>query len=76
MASMEAEIGTAAGRIWRYLEQHGETVVGSVRRGTQLSDPLLFMGLGWLGPEGKVTLVRDKRSVRASLKGAETASRS
>lgn len=50
---MEAEIGDAAGTIWQYLAQHGETSLAQLRQETKLADQLLFMGLGWLAREGK-----------------------
>ena len=64
---MEAEIGSAAGIIWRYLDQHGETSLNKLKRGTKLTDQLLFMGLGWLAREGKLTFVRDKRSLQVAI---------
>ena len=65
---MEAEIGDAAGTIWKYLSQHGETTLAKLKQGTRLADQPLLMGLGWLAREGKVTLVKDKRSVRVSVR--------
>jgi hypothetical protein len=66
---MQAEIGNAAGTIWRHLDQYGETSLAQLRRGTKLTDQLLFMGLGWLAREGKLTFVRDKRSLQVALTG-------
>lgn len=65
---MEEEIGHAAGIIWRYLDQHGETTLGKLKQGTKLSDQLLLTGLGWLAREGKLSFVKDRRSVKVSLK--------
>ena len=56
---MEAEIGQAAGTSWQYLDRHGEASLTQLRPGTKLSDSLVFMGLGWLAREGRVTLVKD-----------------
>jgi hypothetical protein len=49
---MEGEIGDAAGMIWQYLNEHGQTTLGKLRQGTKLSDQLLLMGVGWLAREG------------------------
>jgi hypothetical protein len=65
---MEAEIGSAAGIIWRYLDQHGETTLSRLKQGTKLSDQLLLMGIGWLGKEGKLTLLKDRRTLKVALK--------
>jgi hypothetical protein len=48
---MDAEIGDAAGSIWRYLDDHGEMTLSKLRQGTKLSDPLLLMGIGWLAAD-------------------------
>lgn len=66
---MEAEIGHAAGTIWRYLERHGEISLAKLEQGTKLPERILFMGCGWLAREGKLKLVRDGRSLLVSLKG-------
>jgi winged helix-turn-helix protein DUF2582 len=66
---MEAEIGIAAGMIWRYLDQHGETSLSQLKRATKLSDQLLLMGLGWLArEEDKVGLARDTKVLRLRTK--------
>ena len=66
---MEVEIGNAAGIIWKYLDQHGETTLAKLKQRTRLSDRLLLMGSGWLAREGNLHFVQDKRSLRVSLKG-------
>lgn len=71
---MEAEIGQAAGRIWRHLaKQHGATTLSKLKQATELSDRLLLMGLGWLAREGKLTLVRRPRSLEVSLREGQAA---
>ena len=70
---MEHEIGEAAGQIWRWLEENGETTVAKVRQETKLSDQLLHMGLGWLAREGKIELIKDKRTVKVVLKRSRAA---
>ena len=65
---MEGEIGDAAGMIWQYLNEHGQTTQGELRQGTKLSDQLLLMGVGWLAREGKVSMVQQGRTVKVSLR--------
>jgi len=70
---MEHEIGDAAGQIWRWLEEKGETTVTKLRQETELSDQLLHMGLGWLAREGKIELVKDRRTVKVALSSSRVA---
>jgi hypothetical protein len=65
---MEGEIGDAAGRIWQYLNEHGQTTLGQLRQGMKVSDQLLLMGVGWLAREGKISIVRQGRTVKVSLR--------
>jgi Winged helix-turn-helix domain (DUF2582) len=67
---MQAEIGSAAGTIWRYLNDHGEVTLSKVKPGTKLSDQLLFAGIGWLAREEKVNFTAEGRSIRVCLAGA------
>lgn len=64
---MEQEIGNAAGVVWQYLDQHGETTLSKLKRETKLLEPTLLMALGWLARERKLSFVRDKKSIRVSL---------
>lgn len=65
---MEAEIGNAAGVIWRFLDRHGETTLAELKQGTKLSDRLLLMGIGWLAKEEKLSLVKEGRALTIRLK--------
>ena len=53
---MQGKIDSAAGTIWRYLNEHGETTLSTLKQGTKLSDQLLFEGIGWLTREEKVEI--------------------
>ena len=65
---METDIGHAAGTIWQHLNQNGETTLSKLKKGLELPDQLLLMGLGWLGREGKVCLAEEKRSLKVALR--------
>jgi hypothetical protein len=65
---MEAEIGTAAGALWQYLDQHGRTGASKLRKETALPDALFYMALGWLAREGQIQLTQDKRSLVVDLR--------
>ena len=43
---MPAQIDSAAGTIWRYLNEHGEITFSKLKQGTKLSDQLLLAGVG------------------------------
>jgi hypothetical protein len=66
---MQAQIGDAAGVIWRYLDEHVEASLSELKKATKLSEQLLLMGLGWLAREEKVDVVQDKKGLKVSLKG-------
>jgi hypothetical protein len=65
---MHSEIGEAAGVIWRYLDGKGSTRLRRLREATELPEPLVYMGLGWLAREGLVTFEKEKRSLLVALR--------
>jgi len=65
---MQGEIDRAAGSIWRYLNEHGETTLAKLRQGTRLSDQLVSMGLGWLSREDKLSFMKEGRTVKVALR--------
>jgi hypothetical protein len=64
---MDTTIGDAAGQIWTYLHAHGAQSERHLRRGTRLSERLLYMGIGWLAREGKLVFVQDGRVLKLQL---------
>jgi hypothetical protein len=64
---MEAEIGDAAGMIWQYLDEHGETTLSRLKAGTKRPEQMILMGIGWLAREGKLRLAREGRVLRVAL---------
>jgi hypothetical protein len=64
---MHAEIGEAAGVVWRYLEAHGTLTLAVLKRGAKLRDPVFLMAVGWLAREGKVRLERAGQSLHIEL---------
>jgi hypothetical protein len=70
---MEAEIGDAAGTIWGYLNEHGETALGRLRQGTKIPEQLLLMSVGWLAREGKLRFVRERRTLKIDLRDRRAA---
>ena len=70
---MDTQIGEAAGRIWHYLAEHGETTLRQLQRGTTFPERLVLMGVGWLAREGKIELIKDKRTVKVVLNRSRAA---
>jgi hypothetical protein len=70
--TMQAEIDSAAGIIWRYLNEHGEMTLSKLKQGTRLAAPLLLMGIGWLSREEKLSFTKAGRIVRVSLREHQT----
>ena len=65
---MEAEIGHAAGNIWRYLDRHGETFLAKLRQGTRLPDQMLLIAVGWLAREGKLGFGKQGLALKIGLR--------
>jgi len=65
---MEALIGSIAGKIWQYLNEHGEATILEIKFALGYSNSLIFLALGWLTRENKINLVESDRTYRVSLK--------
>lgn len=65
---MGVEIGDAAGIIWQYLDQAGETPLSKLKQRTKLPDQILLMGLGWLAREGKLSFEKEGRTLTIGLR--------
>jgi hypothetical protein len=70
---MEADIGNAAGQIWRLLADKGPMLLTQLKRETALTDQLLLMAIGWLAREQKLEITKDRRSLRVGLRGPRVA---
>lgn len=55
---MNENIGINAGKIWQYLETHGESKTVRIKRELKLSSAELNMALGWLAREGNVSFCK------------------
>ncbi len=65
---MENSIGTAAGVLWRYLNQHGSASVAKLKKDVQLTPAMVERAIGWLAREGKVHEVKSGKSTVIKLK--------
>lgn len=62
------EIGEAAGKIYRVLEQGGDFTLAALQKNVKITDTALFnQAIGWLAREAKVSIGKSGRSVKVSL---------
>lgn len=62
------EIGQAAGQVWSFLDLHGECSTLQIRSSLKITQTLLFLALGWLAREGKITMIYHDRSYWVRLR--------
>ena len=63
---MEQNIGELAGRIWHELEK-GESTPRKLATATKGKTDHVYMALGWLAREGKVSLNQTKSTFKVSI---------
>lgn len=60
--SIQAQIGEAAGSVWRALNDHGPMSMAKLTRLTKLQRDTAAMAVGWLAREDKVSIEDTPRS--------------
>lgn len=68
MTEMIDRVGFAAGEIWKYLLENGESSPIKIKANLGLSNTMLYLALGWLAREDKVNIVQQDYSYKISLK--------
>ena len=66
------EIGTAAGEIWDYLNENGETTISKLTRELDQPERTILMGIGWLARESNIGFSTQGRFTYIALKGSES----
>jgi hypothetical protein len=68
--TMQHEIGTAAGKVFRFLDKNKGTPlpVSKLRAGADVKGPLFDQAIGWLAREEKLRFERKRNGVMISLK--------
>jgi len=61
-------IGETAGKIWKFLDEHGEANLSQIKRYVRDDSNLILQGIGWLAREGKLTIEKKGRFVVYALK--------
>jgi hypothetical protein len=60
-------IGTVAGQVWNYLNDHGAVTLSKLAREIEAPRDLVMQGVGWLAREGKIAFHEGPRSKTISL---------
>jgi hypothetical protein len=60
-------IGTVAGWVWKYLDDHGAVTLSKLAREIEAPRDLVMQGIGWLAREGKIEFSEGPRSKTISL---------
>ena len=61
-------IGETAGEIWRLLSNGGPLSISAVASRMKQSQTAVYMGIGWLAREDKLTFAETKRGMQLSAK--------
>ena len=61
-------IGETAGEIWRLLSNEGPLSISAVAGRMKQSQTAVYMGIGWLAREDKLTFTETKRGIQLSAK--------
>lgn len=63
---LKSTIGLNAGLVWKALEKE-QTNVKALKKATKLTDKDLYLALGWLAREGKVSFVEEEKELLVAL---------
>ena len=63
----EEMFGVNAGKVWEALKNKGALTATSIAKETGLKVNDVFGALGWLGREGKIQIINDKKSILFKL---------
>ncbi len=62
------DIGTTAGKIWDYLVKHGSSDTIQIKFSLDITNSQLYLALGWLAREDKISITKDKNIHRVLIK--------
>jgi hypothetical protein len=63
-----AEIGEAAGEVWRLLDSSGPLTLAQVKKKLSRPSELLNFAVGWLAREDKLEITYEKKNYRLQVK--------
>lgn len=70
---MTAKVGEIAGKVWHTLKTDGEMSVAQLKKATGADDKTLWMALGWLAREDKLSFNQVKNTLKIGLKAMPVA---
>jgi hypothetical protein len=65
---MKHGIGLAAGKVWAYLNENGETPTSAIAGKTALTATEVQRAIGWLAREDKIEISKAKRTETIRLR--------
>jgi hypothetical protein len=69
MSELSRKVGFAAGEVWNYLSENGESSPIKIKANLGVSYTMLYLALGWLLREDKIIINQvSEYSCRISLK--------
>lgn len=61
-------IGETAGKVWEFLDEHGEANLSQIKRYVRNDSNLILQAIGWLAREDKLLIEKKGRFVVYALK--------
>ncbi len=62
------QIGVAAGKVWMFLKQNGESNLNQLKKGIKADPNLILQAIGWLAREDKLRIEKEGRFITYALK--------
>ncbi len=62
------QIGEAAGKVWMFLKQNGESNLNQLKKGIKADPNLILQAIGWLAREDKLRIEKEGRFITYALK--------
>ena len=63
----EEIFGVNAGKVWHALKEKGALSANAIAKQTKLKLNEVFGALGWLGREGKIEIIKDRKGLLYKL---------
>jgi hypothetical protein len=61
-------IGETAGKIWKFLNQHGEANLNQIKKNVKADTNMILQAIGWLAREDKLVIEKKARFTTYNLK--------
>ena len=68
MVTIEEAFGSKAGKVWEALSKAKKPLsIAEIAEESEMDDEEVFVGLGWLGREGKVKIIENRNKRKYEL---------